>query len=410
MSVFDAELHLRLVAERALLEAPDPRHGGGEETVATAAARALVAIGALAAETAGEVLEEYTFAATLRGHEVHELFHHLHAPPRTAGPAALEPLRARRVAAIGQDVAHAAGTLRLTYVIFGERAELGVVGLLDESAFNHGPPSLRVKDDTGTEVQAEFAGGWSGRQLHGTFYPMRRTLSPTTRWLEVEGQRLELRDEDAHHEVRLEPLRESDPALRHLWRQITPDEWSHRPAPLETVIDTLVASGALVVDHPELDTIRRVHTALDGNGGGKRGLPEPWRSLRRGHGHPRGGDGPRGVVVVGAVTPVFDECAVAVDVLESSEDGWSLIVRVTPSAAVKSHFGGDPLRSHLVWWAADDRRHTYVAHTGNWDGSETEGSGVIQFEAPLDAKASYVDLMPTGHTHRAVIRVPLVWR
>lgn len=407
MPAFDAELHLRLAAERGLLEPPDPRHGHMDESPSAASARALVAIGALSEETARAVLDEYTSAAALRGHEVNELFHHVHTLHPPSGRPAPKEFEPRRVAALGQEIPYAGGTLRLTYAILGPaRTEIGVVGELDDAGFNHGP-SLRIKDDAGTQLQAEFAGGWSDHRVRGTFYTMHSALSPTTRAIEVEGHRLELTDRDLRPEVRVEPLPEADPALRHLWHTLAPDEWAHRPAPLDAVIDTLVAAGALAPDHPELEPMRRVHTHLAGRGGAKRGLPEPWRSLRRGHGGRT--DGPQGVVVVGAVTPVFDECAIAVDALDSTDDGWTLTVRVTPGDAVQSGFGDGALRPQLVWWAADDRRRTYVGHTGNWGGSEDEGSGVIHFEAPLDPKATYVDVMPTGPVHRAVIRVPLVW-
>lgn len=408
MAAFDAELHLRLAAERALLDPPDPHHDPERSSPSAAAARALVAIGALSEDTAAAVLDEYTWAATLRGHEINGFFHQLHsAAPRSPAP---EPFERRRVVACGVELPVASGPLRLTYVSLGaDRTELGVVAEIGSSGIAHGgTPSLQLTDDTGRREQAEFAGSWSDRWLRGTFITLRGALSPTTRWIEIDGHRVELAADVIPPEVRIEPLPHADPALRHLWQVVVPDEWAHRPAPLEAAIETLVAAGALAPGDAELETIRQVHRAMTGRGGAKRELPEPWRSLRRGHSGRS--DGPEGVVVVGAVTPVFDGCAVAVDALESSDEGWALAVRTTPSDAAGSHaMEGNRLRQHLTWWAADDRRHTYIGRMGSWGETDTSGSGTIHFEAPLDRKASYVDLMPTGYAHRAVIRIPLEW-
>ncbi len=141
--------------------------------------------------------------------------------------------------------------------------------------------------------------------------------------------------------------------MRHLWQVVTPDEWTGAPAPLDAAIDALVAVGALELDHPELAAIREVNALMAGTGGATRVLREPWRSLRDGDSSPL--DGPEGWQVVGAVTPVFDRCGVAVDALESACDGWRLTVRVGPDHATWDHVLADPLQPSLVWWATDDQ-------------------------------------------------------
>lgn len=298
------------------------------------------------------------------------------------------------------------GSLRLRYVCFGRtRTELAVIGAVEYAALDVNAMSLRVGDDAGTTLKTYFSGGWRAGELRGAFVPIDGALSPATRWVEVDGHRVQLGPDVVPPAVRVEALPERDPALRHLWQVVTPDQWTAAPAPLEAAVDALVAVGALELDHAELATIRAVNAVLSGAGGARRDLPEPWRSLRE---EDRGRyDGPEGFVVIGAVTPVFDRFGVAVDALESARDGWRLTVRIAPDDATWAHGFDDPLQPRLLWWAADDRGNTYLGLQGSWCGGDVYGEGDVHFPAPLDPAAAFVDLMPTGPEHRAVIRVPL---
>src|SRR5207237_6037412 len=64
---FDAELYLRLSGERMLLERGD-RGGAPWESPLMEAARALIAVGAIDAERARAVIDDYDLASALRSH------------------------------------------------------------------------------------------------------------------------------------------------------------------------------------------------------------------------------------------------------------------------------------------------------------------------------------------------------
>jgi hypothetical protein len=113
--------------------------------------------------------------------------------------------------------------------------------------------------------------------------------------------------------------------------------------------------------------------------------------------------------VVGAVTPPFDGMTAAVLAVQSTTDEFSIDVEVAPGVAHWHAFGGrvdDPI---LAWWAADDRGHHYLGQQGSWSASEDRSGGQIEFTPALDPAASTLDIMPTGPSSRAVIRVPLAW-
>jgi hypothetical protein len=381
-----AELHLRRVSEQA-----SPRSDEDDVQVSppVAAARALVAVGALSSDAALNLLDE----------------HEYERDPIEASASGPAPFERWRVVACDAELEPSFGSLHLRYVIFGsDRTELAVTGRVERAALDVNN-SLRVGDDAGTTLTAYFVGGWRAGELRGAFVPIDGALSPATRWLEVDGHRVPLGPDVVPPTARIEALGERDPALRHLWQVITPDDWTDAPAPLDAAVDALVAVGALTPDHPELTTIRDVNAALAGAGVAKRGQPEPWRSLRTRDNGPF--DGPEALVVVGAVTPVFDRFGVAIDALESARDGWTLIVRIGPDDTVWASGLSDPLHPPLRWWAADDRGNTYLGLRGSWAGGDVYGEGDIHFDAPLDPTAAFVDLMPTGPEHRAVIRVPL---
>jgi hypothetical protein len=63
--------------------------------------------------------------------------------------------------------------------------------------------------------------------------------------------------------------------------------------------------------------------------------------------------------------------------------------------------------THCAARAAETWNNTYLGLRGSVAGGDVYGEGEIYFPAPLDPAAAFVDLMPTGPKHRAVIRVPM---
>ena len=105
-------------------------------------------------------------------------------------------------------------------------------------------------------------------------------------------------------------------------------------------------------------------------------------------------------MLVAAETPAFGGHRVAVDVLESGSDRFTVAVREPPGPGPGPPFRGSVEDLELVWWARDDRGNHYLA---------ARDDGELQFTTPLDPLAATLDLMPTAVDCRAVISFPLQW-
>ena len=422
MAAFDAELYLRLAAERLVLAGVDPRRPH-EASPVTVAAQALVAVGAIDDATAVAVLEDYVLASAVRGdmtslHSLSDDFEDEEAPPTVA----IRPLTPARVVSCDRDLQLASGTLHVSHVTLGREVTTlaGVLRLATAAARPRRGPTLRahgsrhsltLTDDRGTRLLAQFSGGGSETLLQGHF-DADPGLHVDTAYIEVDGQRIDLEGEVEAAEVWIEPLPDQRPAFRYLWQCVTPEGHMRETPTVEPAIDALVAAGALAADDPVLDELRAVaatmtrEARLGMQNPGAAPLPEPWRSVSQRSSR----KGPAGTVAVRAATPVFDGFAVAVSAVQSDEESWTAEVEVAPALEMFSPFDPPRARSRpLAWWAADDRGHHFLGAIGSWSGGDDLGRGTIHFAAALDPKAAYIDLLPTATTHRAVIRVPLEW-
>jgi hypothetical protein len=452
---FDAELYLRLTGERTLLD-----RGGNDgrpwDSPLAEAARALVAVGMMTADTAQAVLEDYLLALSYREDQHHR--HHLMAWRATRSPAAPHPgLAALRTVPCGRMIEQPWGQLVIKYVVLGgevttlhvtmrpapppptgqparqaagqpvrrparaaimsaragrARGPGGGTGLGGHTVGPGLPGLLALTDDRGTTMNAGFSGSGDGTDWTGSF-EADPPLARDTAWIEVLGERVELASEPgAGAEVWVEPLAEQDPARRYLWARLASVTGQHTPNAIEATIDTLVAAGALAPDDPVIGQAQAVLARISHSPGGPGShapLPEPWQSLLAGRSRGGGPAGPTGLAVVGAVTPPFEGITVAVLAVQSTEDEFSLDVEVTPGVAHWHAFRGPVEEPILAWWAADDRGHHYLGQQGSWQASEDRSGGQIEFTPALDPAASTLDIMPTGTSSRAVIRVPLAW-
>jgi hypothetical protein len=419
MARFDAELYLRLVGERLLL---DRDHRGAPwSSPLVDAAEALVAVGAVSESLARTVTDDYAAVMALRGEGQP---HRLMPGGQTGSQRARTPLSLPRVAVCFGEIETPKGMLEVSYAIFDEqstavgstfrassprRQRRGPPRRMGPPGSGSGPPSFTLGDDRGFSTGAHFSGGGSDLEWRGQL-KTHQPLARDTAWIEFDGARVELDDVSAAAIVTVEECAEEEPALRHLWQRLATA--SHfRPADdsLEQTIAALVAAGALDRDAPALDAVRTVARALQHGAtpsGGHGALPEPWRSLL---GRQGSNDGPTGKLVVGAVTPLFDGISVAVLMLESSEDGFELEVQTTPGLD-PGHGPAPGLgRRRVAWWAADDKGNHYLGTGGRWSWGDDRGEGTIAFWPPLDPTARHLVLRPTADTARAVIEVPLVW-
>ncbi len=431
MAEFDAELHLRLAGERALIDR-QADDSAPVESPLDAAGHALVAVGALPVATAQAIVDDYYLAQSCRsGEEPHfwRQRQRLLLTQQAAAPAGAAPGDPGRFRALscGQLIEQPWGNLLVDYVVLSADATVlhvtmrpsaalgGRFGRVSPAAMRHGgrpsaiagvPGQLTVTDDQGTSVTAGFSGGGSDTEWTGQF-ESRPGLALDSRWIELLGQRIELVDGPGPGiDVWTEPVAEQHPGRRYLQARLATLLSAHEDAPLDTTTDALVAAGALAAGDPAIAAARTVLRQHTQGGSRPPRLAEPWRSLLAGGSR---GAGPDGRVMVGAATPRFDGVTVAVLAVRSTADELTADVEIAPGQA---HWHGGLSRVDepmLNWWAADDRGGYYLGQPGGWHSAPERAGGQVEFWPVLDPAATRLDIMPTTLTQRAVIRIPLPW-
>lgn len=414
VSDFDAELYLRLIGEQMLLERRGDQSRGPRRPSIAEAAAALVAVGVVSPACAESLLDDYSFAATLRN-DPHFRRRAMLGASRHSGRTDHKPLNPRRVVPCRQTIEQPQATMRVRFVSLSEDATSVAVTWHAHSPrpWAGGPPDATITDDRGTTETAVFTGSGSSSEGMDGRLTTGRPLAPDAEWIELDGIRLELTGEASGFDAWLERLPEQDPAHRYLWQRIAePQEFYENG--VEPAIDALVAAGELSRDDPLLDDLRAVLEAMQQRGSvpyfpapaGLKRLPEPWQSLLSRHGRH---DGPTGSTVLGAVTPPFDGFSVAVLDLESNAKGFRVDVEVAPGVGHRMPFDWSVEPRQLAWWARDDNGNHYLGHRGNWSFNEDYGHGLISFHPALDPRAKRLELMPTAQTTRAVIGFSLPW-
>jgi hypothetical protein len=441
---FDAELYLRLAAERTLLDAPGS-DGHAEDSPLDVAGHALVAVGAITAGAAQAVVGDYHLALAYRRGE-HPARHLRSLRSGPAGGSPRPSLTALRAVPCWRLIEQPWGQLFLRYLVLrsgstslhvemrAAAAPPGPARLSTRSGFASAvsrtrvarrgpvpvarvggpgfPQQLSLTDDRGTTVSAGLSGGGNDSEWDGEFEASPGLAEETT-WIEVLGERLELPTAPSSPaEAWVEPLGGQDPALAYLWARVAAMTEFHAAPNVESSIEALVAAGSLAPSDPALAEVRSVAAQPSRRGGRARTaghpgpFPEPWRSLlaRRGH-----AGGPEGLVVAGVTTPEFDGITVAVLAVRSAEEGFSADVETVPGLRHWRMFRTAVDEPILAWWAADDRGHHYLGQPGSWHSGQDHGGGQIEFWPALDPAAKVLDIMPTTMATRAVIRVPLDW-
>jgi hypothetical protein len=267
---------------------------------------------------------------------------------------------------------------------------------------------VRLTDDKGTAVVAAFSGGGSRSTYRGLVTTM-QPLDRGTKWIDFEGQRVDLVDADAPPPVRIEPVESTSRAERYLWGRMSGGRHGPHGSPLppqiEAAIETLVAAGALAHDDPVIDEVVAVLGAFSGQPL-KREVRQPWQSLLRSqHRQSRRSC----VIPLGVVVPTLSGLTIGFDALVIAHGDVEAHVR-TSSERSRGTYGppaellGDP---RVGWWAADELGNRYLGAPTRWAGRSGEDRGVISFWPSLDDRAETLRLLPTVDAERAVIEVPL---
>lgn len=414
-----AELYLRLLAERTLLDGTQRHPFGGPVLTA---AEALAAVGAIEAELAEEIVGDFDLACYLRSRGGRPIFSRSRTAPAASQPVKLKP---RRVVSCDAEVELSGWQVRIRYVLLGEdMTVLGVTATQKQAAGTGGPGQpfqAQLTDDQGHATGSGFSGGGSPGGLDGVLTAM-TPLAADTRWIAVGGHRIDLSESSWDPpQARIEKLPETDSALGHLWRRLASNQraMALNDEDLDAAIEALVHVGALDVASPDIAQLRTA-AQMFAHAPHMRGhipamganpptvLPEPWASLAATMTR-RSPQGPSGVLPVGAVTPSIDgTTAVMVEAVISNPDGFQIRVATTP--AISIHPTAPWNEARIAWWAKDDRGGTYLGGIGNWGGSPDLSQGTVQFWPALDPRCKELTIMPTGTRERAVIAIALDWK
>jgi hypothetical protein len=410
----EPETYLRLAWERIVLS-EERRRGSNDTNAVSAASRVLVAAGSISPDQAAAIDEEYQDALRLRAGNMRQMFF-----PRLPPQPRVE-LSVRRVVLLSADFVTKTAPMTLTQVVFTDdstmldisgtdekgmtpvlRRPARVMGLLQVGGSPHGLV-LAIRDDAGTVASASMPRSASNGRGWQAQFKSDIPLAATTKWLEIDGGRVDLPEAGPTPQVRVERL-DSDSSLRRaLRREVVNDVQMRGPASLEFAIGALVETGVLDADDPLIEETQQISAAVMGHHL-LPGLPEPWSSLLR---RSQKSDGPVGRLPIGIAVSVGGT-SIRFDSLLSEPHTFSVALAVSPGEALlrhgpRPHLGLPPIE----WWAEDDRGNVYLSASGNGGGSENLAEGVLQSRTPLDPLASELRLVPTGQDDRAIVTLSL---
>jgi hypothetical protein len=217
MAAFDGERYLRCLGEDLVLESrrTRPEPGPGFRSALTDAAAALVAVDALTVDQATTITRDYTGALAARGDEA-ALAGLLMRP--APGPSRGRPPEEIRAACCEHTMATPWGSVEVHYALFTSiSVAVAITVKVDPGMPIPQQSQATLTDDRGGTVAASFNGGGGGSAYTGQLVAY-QPLSPDTRWIGVNGNRVDLIDDGEDGiDVRIEDLPPSSPAQRHLW-------------------------------------------------------------------------------------------------------------------------------------------------------------------------------------------------
>ena len=419
MVAFNAEVYLRRLGER-LLDDSDHQQPGHWSALRGAAA-ALVVAGAIGADGAWRVIDEYATARHIRSGEPG----FVHFVPRLRRHEA-DSLMARQFRLIDQEIlvgeVHVlvrdlaitadGGTLRY-------RRYLGAPGPGQVSRsfrrpgvfpWNVAVTAPDIIDSEGNRPAVRFGdGGRDGEGYVDGELELHGTIAPEAKWLEIDGTRVGLHGRTARWEVGIEALEDQSSVERFLWRHLAvAGPQSGFITDLEPLIKALVAAGALQEGSLLLGDLRAVTTGMPRRplhqrgvpGGSTRFLVAPWGSLLDRLGSD---DGPEWTLVLGAVAPSCDGVQFAANSITSDRAGFEVEFEVAPNVLGVSALDELP----VAWWARDDLENQYLGIPTGGGVRGDSAQGTMRYWSALDLRAKRLDLLMCVESHQAVVSVSL---
>jgi hypothetical protein len=416
MVAFDGEVYLRRLGER-LLDDPDQQQPGHRSALRGAAA-ALVGVGAISADRAWRVIDDYATVTHIRSGKPG--FVHFRPPLRRRKAKGLLPRRFRvidqeisvgEVQVLVRDLAITGdgGTLRYRrYLAAPGRGQ--VSRMFRRPGFPWNATPVDIIDSDGNRPAVRFGdGGRDAEEYVDGELELHGAIAPEAAWLEIDGTRVDLHGRAARWEVCIEALEDQSPLERFLWRHLAVAvPRSGDTTDLEPMIQALVAAGALEEGSLLVQDLRAITARMPRRPLHQRritrastaGLVEPWGSLLRGLGPD---DGPEWTLVLGAVTPLCDGVQFAANSITSDLDGFEVEFDVAPYVLGLGALDELP----VGWWARDDLENHYLGiPTGGGVRGDT-AQGTMRYWPALDPHAKHLDLLMCVESHQAVASVSL---
>ena len=417
MVAFDAEVYLRRLGER-LLDDPDQQQPGHWSALRGAAA-ALVVAGAIAADEAWWVIDDYATATRIRSGKPG--FVHFAPPLRRRKADGLPP---RQFRVIGQEIPVGQGQVllrdlaitadggTLRYRRYLDAPGLGQVSRLPRLPggfpWNATPPD--IIDSDGNRPAVRFGdGGRDGEGYVDGELELRGTIAPEAAWLEIDGTRVDLHGRTARWEVGIEALEDRSPLERFLWRHLAvADSRSGLTTDLEPMIQALVAAGALQEGSLLVQDLRAVTARMPRRPLHQRritrastpGLVEPWGSLldRSDQTMVRSG---RWFSARWRLS--CDGVQFAANSITSDLAGFEVEFDVAPNVLGVGALDELP----VAWWARDDRENHYLGIPTGGGVRGDSAQGTMRYWPALDPRAKRLDLLMCVESHQAVVSVSL---
>ena len=138
------------------------------------------------------------------------------------------------------------------------------------------PQTITLSDDQGTKVTGRLgSSSWGGGSWEAS-YTSDQALSADTRWIELDGTRLDLAERQPMPVMGLEPIAQLEPLRAALYAEILSTDRRHGGADtVEIACHALIGTGVCSDDDAMLAELRRIADAMN-SVTAVPGLPEPW--------------------------------------------------------------------------------------------------------------------------------------
>jgi hypothetical protein len=418
MTGFDAERYLRLLGERAMVEA-ELAEAERQVSALDHAAAALVVGGVIDLQRAAEISADYTLAKQLvRRPDLAERLARFR-PRLPPDPPDLTP---RRVFMPDVRLRLAVGELSVGSVTLspGRTAIEGALVTAAGWALPHGPGTSLTIRAAGQSATTRFSGDLHGDTIAGV-WECETSVPDGTDWLDVNGCRLEFGAARPAPSFTVQAFSAEDRLERFLWLLVTGWDRQFGESAAEAAVAALAAAGLLADDALGQAPLgwSRTHRYGTSRADPHRftgplssfdvPAPDPGEGPAAVITRAPPGVSPRATIGIGAVSPRFDGVMVAIDSLTLDGSGLSAEVEVSGVSLHRGLAGGQLDLTPMSWWIADDRANRSLGSLDGASSSDLQTRAKLSF-GDLQGEPSWLTIAVATPGATAGIAIALEWR